>query len=95
MPKRKFINKYLGSNYSLGTCQKLAGGKGGGIRGRVIFFSAIEKGRVRKKLARSFDISDTNLKEPGGGSQIFQPYARGGSLYFHHSIHTFHSPPPC
>jgi len=37
----------------------------GGIRGRVICFSAIEKRRVRKKLARSLYISDTNLKEHG------------------------------
>jgi len=47
-------------------------------QGRVIFFSAIEKGRVRTKLARSFYMSDTNLKETGGGSQTFQPFARGG-----------------
>jgi len=32
----------------IGTCQKLAVEKGGGIGGRLIFFSAIEKGRVRK-----------------------------------------------
>jgi len=36
-------------------------------RGGSYFFPAIEKGRVRKKLARSFYISDTYLKEPGGG----------------------------
>jgi len=61
------------------------GGGGGGIRGRVIFFSAIERAKKRP---------DTNLKELGGGSQIFQPFARGGSLYFHHSIYNFHPPPP-
>jgi len=53
------------------SCQKLAGERRGGIRERVIFFSAIEKGKVRKKLARSFYISDINLKEPGEGSRYF------------------------
>jgi len=73
---------------------EISRGEGCGIRGRVILFLAIEKGRARKKLARSFYISDTNLKEPGGESRIFQPFARGGSLYFHHSIHNFHPPSP-
>jgi len=68
---------------------------GGWNQGEGHIFSAIEKGRARKKLARSFYIYDTNLKEPGGGSHIFQPFARGGSLYFHHSIDNFHPPPPC
>jgi len=68
------------------------GEEGGGIRGRVIFIQLSKRGQ--KKLARSFYISDTNLKEPGGGSQIFQTFARGGSLYFCHPIHNFHPPPP-
>jgi len=67
-------------------------GEGGGIRRRVIFFSAIEKGRVRKKLARSFYISDTNLKEPGGGSRIIQPFAKGRVIIFL-SLHSQFPPP--
>jgi len=69
----------------------------GGVEsgGGSYFFSYIKGGgkkKKKKKKARSFYISDTNLKEPGEGSQIFQPFARGGSLYFRHSIHNFHPP---
>jgi len=84
------------NHWLLGTCQKLAGGKGGGIRGRVIFFQLSRRGGSEKNRPDLSTYVIQIWRNLGEGHEYFN-LLLGDRVIIFPSLHSQFPPPfpPC